>query len=172
MPILQFNKKNDETMVYSFVETLLSRTNSEHPAFVNIVVYKIPEEEKLALVNGIRTLFSGNDKYGVITVPREWGRNRDLLEFDCPAPQGVIFIDGIASADRHSFEAFRHFLKEPERAGIPGGWVMVSFWEDKALDLFDEGIASAVSTFKYQDIVEDGETIAEFFAKVESGEKK
>ena len=148
MPILQIDKKTDVTMVYSFVETLLSRVNSEHPAFLNMVVYKIPEEEKQALIDGIKTLLSDNDKYGVIVVPGEWGRNRDLLEFDYPAPQGVVFIDGIASADRHSFEAFRHLLKEPEQAGIPGGWVMVSFWEDKALGLFDEGIASAVSTYK------------------------
>lgn len=161
------NKQTEGFMAKYLVESIVSRMDPESRTFLNFVVYGIPEEEKQALIGGIRKLLSGNEEYGVIVVPKGWGDDVELLDFNYPAPRGVIFIDDIAAAKPPIFNHFRYLLKEPESAGIPAGWVMVSFWEDKALDLYDEGIASAVSTCKYKDLVEDGETFAEYFAKVE-----
>ena len=144
-----------------FIERLFSGIGAEPYNKVNYVVNKMPDSEKEALYEYIKYFFSQTEGYDVQRLSLNAFPSADafinkISELSQNSPKGLLMIEDINTPDIELFNIFRYYLKEPKSSRFPAGWLILSLWDEKSIDLLDEGLKCSISVWSYINYIKNG----------------
>ena len=144
-----------------FIESMFNRVDYSRDHIVNYAVYEVPDSEKDALYEFIKHCVSEVKDYDIIRLSLNAFPSADafrsrISELSRISNKGILMVDDINTSDIALFNTFRYYLKEPESSGFPAGWLILSLWDEKSIELFDDGISCAVSNWSYISYMKDG----------------